>query len=102
MITVLLNSGSHKELKYIEDYTQYLASRLSGDGWEYHAFNSMKEVLAFLSDCPILDIACVDLTLQGGIEGAKRIRNLNGNTFMLVIADKNVSPMSYVSSFASL
>lgn len=97
MVSVLLNSGNSKELRYLEDYTKFLSARISEDEWGYSVFLSMKEVLAYLEDNPIIDIACVDLTLKGGLDGAKHIRSLSGNTFMLVIADTNVSPMTYIS-----
>lgn len=97
MVSVLLNSASSKELGYIESFTRHLASKITEEGWEYHVFRSMKEVLSFLEDSPLLDIACVDLTLEGGLDGAKGVRALNQNTFILVIADKNISPMTYIS-----
>lgn len=97
MVSVLLNSAKPKELKYIEDYSNYLASRISDDDWEHHVFPTMKSVLSFLTESPLLDIACVDLTVNGGLDSAKRIRQLNGNTFMMVIADQTVSPMTYIS-----
>ncbi len=97
MVSVLLNSASSKELNYIESFTRHLASRVSEEGWEYHVFRSMREVLSFLEDSPLLDIACVDLTLEGGLDGAKNVRKLSQNTFILVIADKNISPMTYIS-----
>lgn len=97
MVSVLLNSGSSKELNYIEEYTKYLASRISEEDWEYHVFRSMTDVASFLDDLPILDLACVDLTLRGGIDSAKQVRSLNMNTFILVIADADVSPMDYIS-----
>lgn len=97
MVSVLLNSASNKELSYIEGFTRHLASRISEEDWDYYVFATMREVLSFLSDSPLLDIACVDLTLDGGLDGAKQIRSLSTNTFILVIADKNISPMTYIS-----
>ncbi|MBQ3101169.1 MAG: LytTR family transcriptional regulator DNA-binding domain-containing protein [Clostridia bacterium] len=97
MVSVLLNSGSAKELKYIEDLTRHLAAKISEEGWNHHAFNSMEDVLDFLCDNPLLDIACVDLTLEKGLDGAKRVRSLNPGTFMMVIANTHISPMSYIS-----
>ena len=97
MISVLLNSGSKKELAYMEKYSRHLSGSISEEYWDFHAFTDMKEVIRFLSDLPILDIACVDLTLNGGIDSAKKIRTLNGNTYIMVIADKDISPMEYIS-----
>ncbi len=96
MISVLLNSSSEKELKYITDFAHYLAAKTSDESWDYHVFRSMKEIFGFLESCPILDIACVDVTLKGGVEGAVRIRTLNDNTSILIIADQNISPMEYI------
>ena len=97
MISVLLNSGSKKELAYMEKYSRHLSGSISEEYWDFHAFTDMNEVIRFLSDLPILDIACVDLTLNGGIDSAKKIRTLNGNTYIMVIADKDISPMEYIS-----
>ncbi len=97
MISVLLNSGSKKELAYMEKYSRHLSGSISEEYWDFHAFTDMNEVIRFLSDLPILDIACVDLTLNGGINSAKKIRTLNGNTYIMVIADKDISPMEYIS-----
>lgn len=96
MISILLNSGNEKELNYIVEYAHYLAAKTSDEIWEYHVFRSMGEISNFLEESPILDIACVDVALKGGIQGAIKIRTLNENTCILIIADQNISPMEYI------
>jgi len=97
MVSVLLNSASSKELKYMESYTRRLASVVSEDGWEYHVFLANKEVERFLKTNPLIDIACLDLTVTGGIDSAKQVRCLNAGTFIMIIADASISPMTYIS-----
>lgn len=96
MINVLLNSKSKKELTFLEEYTRHLSARISEEIWQYYAFSGYAELTRFLDGMPLIDLACLDLTLEGSLDGAKEVRRLNGKTYILVIADNTVSPMSYI------
>lgn len=96
MISVLLNSSNEKELNYIEECMRFFTARASEDVWEYHGFSRICEMMEYLDRMPILDIACVDITLKDGVDGAKRIRRLNQNTFILIISDCTIPPTDYI------
>ena len=96
MLSVLLNSTSEKELKYMGEFTNYIVALLSDEECSTKSILSLNLLLEFLDGKPIIDVACVDVTRRDGLEGAKRVRSLSDNTMIVIIADKNISPVSYI------
>ncbi len=96
MISVLLNSGQGKELRYMNEYMKYISAKLSEEYWEYHAFADSSQVIDFLLDNPSLDMVCIDITLMEGLDNAKTVRRLSESTLIMLIADASISPMSYI------
>lgn len=49
-----------------------------------------------LKNCPVLDISCVDICGNGGIDYAKKVRSTNKDMSILLIVDLSLSPATYI------
>lgn len=94
MISILLHSEEKNELKALEACAKHLSARLSEDDWDYHC---IMQLLEFLQKKPMLDIACIDVAAADGIDGAKKARELNRDSVIMLVADASVSPTLYIT-----
>lgn len=96
MISFLAFSDKKEELKNITDSTFEISANLSEDDWKIQGFFDIEKLKMFLSDNPIIDISCLDITVDGGIELAENVRKNNCNMYIVVVADTSISPTLYI------
>lgn len=96
MIAFLLGNKSQKETGKILELTRIYAARLSEEKWEYNVYENSKQIFDFLKKNELIDIACLDVTMNDGILIAEETRKLNEKSFIILIADNSISPMKYI------
>ena len=96
MISFLIVCGIENDLKHLYFAAKKVSSEESDDDWNFILARTVEMAENGLAKEPILDFACVDLTLRGGISGAKMLRSANSNTSILVVVDGNLSPAEYI------
>lgn len=96
MISFLALSHLKEELSNIRHYTIDIGAYLSDDEWRFFGFSDIVSLGDFLSKNPVIDISCIDVTMEKGVATAENIRNKSTNTFLILIADASISPMTYI------
>lgn len=96
MVLMLLYSHIKKELKAIKKCGFEISCKISDDDWDFLDYCDRKLVTEFLNENPVVDISCVDVASEGGIEIAETLRSKNANTYIILIADAQISPTAYI------
>lgn len=96
MISMLLCSADDRELQYILSYSREFACMESDERWEYVTCTDERTLEEAVAGRVSYDIVCIDLTLGNGLEIAGLLRRNNPGAYIMVIADKTVSPLEYV------
>lgn len=96
MISMLIYDRMERELCQMHEAARSQAAYLSEEYWNIMLAQSRAEMMAQEENVPLLDIACMDITDEGGIDHAEELRKKYKEMFLLLVADTSVSPMSYV------
>ena len=97
MYSFMITCGDTKELIRLNEISKRVSSVESEDEWKFILAQTIDRMMLLLDSNPVVDFACVDVTLDRGIIGAKRLRSTNSNTQLLIIADTKISPTDYIS-----
>ncbi|MBQ1687786.1 MAG: LytTR family transcriptional regulator DNA-binding domain-containing protein [Lachnospiraceae bacterium] len=87
---------SKVENEYMKTVSKEKIALCNDEQWEYIIHDNVDDFIEYLDTNPILHVAYIDVTLDGAIEVAERIRRENKNVAILLIADATVSPMRYI------
>ncbi len=96
MMTFLAFSKNKGELMQIKKQSVDISSLISDEDLRIYDFNDESAFSIFIKNCPIIDISCLDITGKDGIKNAVQIRSTNADMFIVLIADANISPTSYI------
>ncbi len=96
MICMMFYSHKKKELTAFRKIGGDIVCKISEEDWDMPLFDNKDEVLDFLSENPIIDISCVDVVAESGIEVAEKTRAGNKSAYIILLADSTVSPMLYI------
>lgn len=96
MILMLTYSRLKKELTSVKKCVFEVTCKLSDDDWDFFGFCDKQLLNEFLEGNPIIDMLCVDVSAESGIELAEKVRSKNSNTYIIILADTSVSPMLYI------
>lgn len=96
MISVLSYDREAGESQTIRRLTKDIAADISEEKWDLYLFSKLEDVKEFVSDEPLLDYACYDVTSNGSIDYLEQFRKSYRETILLLIADRTVSPMLYM------
>lgn len=96
MIDVLIHNQNRQELKQLERASRTMAARLSEDDWNWSLFSQAEQTLAFLQQQTDIDFACLDVAQEQGILIAETVRAGSAQTFIVLVAGAELSPMTYL------
>lgn len=96
MITMFIYSHIKKELRLFKETGFEIVCRLSEEDWDFRLYHDMDSVCELLERCPLIDIAMVDVTQDGAVVCAERLRCENADLYMIVLTDAVVSPVTYI------
>ncbi|WP_407385720.1 LytR/AlgR family response regulator transcription factor [Ruminococcus sp.] len=96
MIVMLFYSHIKKELSAFTELGHEISCRLSEDDWDFPGYSRQDELRAFLEHNPIIDIACVDVVADGGIDAAEHLRRKSRDMYLILLSDATVSPAAYI------
>lgn len=95
MIKMLI-FGRDEEMEYIRHRVRKYAACMTEEQWYIHTCSNLMEMRKLLEGHPMLDMACLDITLKDAVELAKTIRKQNQRAYLILIADVTISPMLYM------
>lgn len=96
MIFGIVLEANEEEEKMISRRIRDLTAQYTDEQLEIRMVRKSSKLMVELDGVSLLDMAIIDVTLPGGLEGAKRVRKKFSNTEILVVADVSVSPMEYM------
>lgn len=96
MISVLTVDGIEKELSILHADLKDVAAKMTEDHWNYFCFSNISDMQNFLKDKPLIDMACIDITLDGALERLAEYRSEYTDSGLLLITDANMSPLLYL------
>ena len=73
MIAMLLYSHIKKDLAIIKEHSFEVVCRISDDDWDFFDYDNKLKIFEFLKKNHIINISCIDVTSDGGIEIAEEI-----------------------------
>ena len=96
MISVLLVDGIEEELSILHADLKDIAAKETEDYWNYYFFSNILDMDDFLEGQPLVDMACIDITLDGALEHLAEYRSKYLDNGLLLIADASISPLLYL------
>lgn len=96
MITVLSYLEKMRNIPILREEFHSQAAYHSEEEWKYYLYTRMEELREALKADPVLDILCWNLSGKETIAELERTREKYREAFLLLIADKNLSPMEYL------
>ena len=96
MISLVLCNSKKNELEKMEKHSHNLAAFLSEEEWKFNLFSDDRALENYLAAEPVVDIACIDLSLQDSIRLVEHMRKLNKHAYIILVATTEISPMSYM------
>ncbi|MFT3952511.1 MAG: LytTR family DNA-binding domain-containing protein [Oscillospiraceae bacterium] len=95
-MALIVSNKSPKELEYMRAFSKQLVLEMSDDAWEYRFLKQSTELEQLLREAFLADIVCIDVTMQASIHFAEHVRKTNPKSFMVLVSDTAVSPMTYM------
>lgn len=96
MITMLIANEKKQELKALEEYSHFLAGKLTEEEWKFFCLMTDKKLWETLKEEMPLDVACLDVEMKKGLEAAEEIRRKNNHAYLLLVASPAISPAVYM------
>ncbi len=96
MISILVYDSQAGELEMMKRIIPRAAARMTEEKWQMHYFSDRGELLGFMKERPLLDLACYDVAPRGSIEDLEKIRADGNQAQLLIIADATMSPLEYI------
>lgn len=96
MISVLIFSSFEAELKNITNQYRSIAADSGNDEWSFFSVRTGTEADKAINTAINIDIACIDVTGNGGIVTAELVRKKFRSCAVVLITDESVSPLTYI------
>ena len=96
MVSLMAFCKDMKELMKLKKTSKECAANVSNDKWVMEFYNRIDEVTRKVMDGELMDIVCFDLGEDEGISYARYLRRCYEKAYMILMADKDMSPMDYI------
>ena len=96
MVEMLIFGSHQQEVKALELYSKEYAALYTEEKWNYFSCLDVASLNEFLSRNPLLDMACVDITVDGAIEQVTELRKNNKHAYITIVASTGISPAVYM------
>ena len=97
MISMVSLDSKTKEIKPLEACVRDVAAVLTDDKWNISIFDNLDEFDKYVSERPLVDLSCFDVTPDGAVDSLMDFRKNYDQAFLMLIADPTVSPLVYLN-----
>ncbi|MBO5303967.1 MAG: LytTR family transcriptional regulator [Lachnospiraceae bacterium] len=97
MVAMMLYDRNTGELVALRTVSRETFARISEENLELQCISVEKTILAEIEKCQPMDIACVKISGEKEIELLRYMRSSYEQLEILIIADKDISPMKYLT-----
>lgn len=92
---IMLDSNQQEEQR-IRQYLRKLTAYYTDEKLELKVLHGFTSFVEEVQKAGLLDVAIIDVTMQGALEAARLLRRQFAKIEILVIADVSVSPVQYM------
>lgn len=96
MIAFLSLASQKADNTFLLNIVKDFAASYTEESWSYHLYERLGDAKEYLETEPILDLISWDVTVAGALEQLKELRKAYQETFLLIVADRSISPMRYL------
>ena len=96
MIAMLISDKSPAERSAIKKTAKDMAALYTEDFWNWIECAALRQLQAYIDNDEPVNLYCLDLTMKGSIECASVIRKKSPSSFLILIADTTISPITYM------
>lgn len=96
MIFGVILDPDEQERERIHQYLSKFTAYHTDEELQLKTFQKSSLLLSQLESADLLDLAVVDVTMEGGFEAARAIRKMFPTVEIMIVADVTVSPMKYM------
>ena len=96
MLSTFIYDTDAKELKVLNYLCKDVLAILTDEMCNMNICSNKQELFTILKNIELLDLICMDITQDGAIQQAERVREQYSATEMLLIANAQISPIQYM------
>ena len=96
MIIMVVSDSPEKERLRIVDLARAQAAYHTDEQWRFIESGSVPELVSSVADADKVDMICLDLTMEGALAMAERLRSEYASAYLTLIADAGISPVRYI------
>lgn len=96
MVEMLIFGTRKQEVDAIKRHARDYAALLTEELWDYACYSEIDQLKGFLNQNPLLDMACVDITVEESIEQVEKLRTNNKHAYITLVASTSISPATYM------
>ena len=93
---MLISEIPDHERKNIVALARDRAAFYTDENWLWLECGSREELLRLDRENPGIDLYCLDLTIPGTLEAAKRFRASSSDAYIILVATASISPLTYM------
>lgn len=96
MVVVIVSDSPKAERKKIVESVKDHAAYYTDEQWECIESGTAAELEAALESTDRLDMACLDVTIDGNLQLAEQVRRDFSESYLMLVADQSISPVKYI------
>lgn len=96
MIQMLITESNETYRLYIRDCAKDLAAYYTDEKWTMILCSDYMQICEYLEKRAVFDMICLDITIKGVLDLAEKIRAFCKHAILILIADKTITPESYI------
>ena len=96
MVSMVILESKEKEINPLKNTIKELAAKLTEEEWNIDCLQSIPEINNLLSQRPLVDMSCYDITLDGALDKLIEFRRNYEEAGLMLITDVSISPVKYL------
>lgn len=96
MVSMVILESKEKEINPLKNTIKELAAKLTEEEWNIDCLQSIPEINNLLSQRPLVDMSCYDITLDGALDKLIEFRRNYEEAGLMLITDASISPVKYL------
>lgn len=96
MVEMLIFGKQKQEVAALHRYSREFASIYTEEKWEYICILETERLMQFVEENHLLDMICMDITVEEGISQVLKLREQNKHAYLLLLASPRISPAVYM------
>ncbi len=96
MVEMLIFGKQKQEVAALYRYSREFASIYTEEKWEYICILETEQLMQFVEENHLLDMICMDITVEEGISQVLKLREQNKHAYLLLLASPKMSPAVYM------